>query len=93
MMKWTIEELTIARDAVSHLLAGLGLAEYTFTVEPRGAAGCEVRIEYAADEGWKSATLAVDDEAVLFASRQDPSAEGRLARSWREALRHARYTS
>lgn len=88
-MEWTHANLTRATEAVSDLLGRLGLQEYLFAVEPRGAE-CEVRVEYAATEGWKSATLHIAD-GVLLESRQDSSVHGEISRKWRAQLKHARY--
>lgn len=88
-MEWTHANLTSATEAVSELLARLGLQRYLFAVEPRGA-GCEVRLEYAATEGWKTTTLQVDD-ATLLASHRDPNVHDALARKWRASLKHALY--
>lgn len=90
-MEWTHANLTSATEAVSELLGRLGLEEYLFAVEPRGAR-CEVRVEYAATEGWRSALLYVDD-ATLLRSRHDPNAQNTLSRKWRADLKHARYKS
>ena len=88
-MEWTHANLTSATVAVSELLGRLGLQRYLFAVEPRGAS-CEVRVEYAATEGWKATTLKVDD-ATLLASHGDPNVQNTLSRKWRASLKHALY--
>jgi hypothetical protein len=90
-MEWTHANLTSATEAVSELLGRLGLQRYLFAVEPRGS-GCEVRVEYAATEGWKATTLHVDD-ATLLASHRDSNVQNTLSRKWRASLKHALYKS
>jgi hypothetical protein len=88
-MAWSYSDMTRAREAVEAALTRLGLAEYLFTVVPTGAE-CDVRIEYAATEGWKMATLRVA-EGELLASAADHVVQARLVREWRNELTHARY--
>jgi hypothetical protein len=48
-----------------------------------------VGVEYAATDGWRTATLHVGD-AALLASRTDPKVRSQLASQWRGRLIHAK---
>jgi hypothetical protein len=77
-----------ATEAVRLLLEELALEEYRFTIgfrEPES----EVRVEYAASDGWRNATLTVPDSALLR-SRQDGEVRSGLATEWRQKLRRAK---
>jgi hypothetical protein len=80
--------LTNATEAIRLLLSELALEDYRFTIDPREPES-EVGVEYAATDGWRTATLHVGD-AALLASRTDPKLRSQLASQWRETLIHAR---
>lgn len=89
-MDWTSANLKGAIKAVSELLARLGLHGYRFTLEP-SPSGWDVRVEYAATDGWRCALLRVDHEALL-AGQLDERQQRTLLRKWRAGLKHAEYS-
>jgi hypothetical protein len=89
-MEWTTANLKAATQAVNELLARLGLQGYRFSLEP-STSGWDVRVEYAATGGWKSALLRVD-RATLLGADLDGGQHGTLLRKWRASLRHAEYS-
>jgi len=83
-MEITAKQLTQARDTVEGLLEQLGLSAYLFEVEPR-ADHWEVRVECAANSGWQSSVLSVD-EKWLQACRIDAMVRNELLDEWRKHL-------
>jgi hypothetical protein len=77
-----------ATEAVRLLLEELALEEYRFTIGVREPES-EVRVEYAASDGWRNATLTVPDSALLK-SRQDSKVRNNLATEWRQKLTRAK---
>jgi hypothetical protein len=77
-----------ATEAVRLLLEELALEEYRFTIGLREPVS-EVRVEYAASDGWRNATLTVPD-AALLKSRQDSKLRSGLATEWRHRLTRAK---
>lgn len=86
-MKLTRQELAAATASVRELLERLRLQQYQFAVEPRPD-GCDVRIEYAASDGWRTAVLHVEERA-LASTRKEHGARQRLLGEWRRRLQHA----
>lgn len=87
-MDFTRADMTNTTHTVKLLLSDIGLDEYRFALEPRGAQ-TQVRIEYAATDGWRSTSFVVDDTA-LSASRRDRRAREALAREWCDRLVRAK---
>lgn len=85
---WKVGTVSSATEAVDKLLDELALAAYLFSLEPKQQ-NWEVRIEYAALDGWKTATLLVDG-ATLLSSRRDNAARRRLLEEWGHLLAAAR---
>jgi len=77
-----------ATEAVRLLLEELALEEYRFTIGLREPVS-EVRVEYAASDGWRNATLTVPD-AALLKSREDGQVRSGLATEWRQKLTRAK---
>jgi hypothetical protein len=87
-MDFNRADLASATEAIRLLLSELALEDYRFTIGPREPES-EVGVEYAASDGWRTATLHVGD-AALLASRTDPNVRRQLASQWRERLIHAK---
>ena len=85
---WKVGTVSSATEAVDVLLGELALAAYVFVVEPKRQSW-EVKIEYAALDGWRTATLTVDGKDLL-SSRHDNAARRRLLEEWGHALASAR---
>jgi hypothetical protein len=81
-------DLANAAEAIRLLLSELALQDYRFTIDPREP-GSDVGIEYAATDGWRTATLHVGD-AALLASRTDREVRSHLASQWGDRLIHAK---
>ena len=81
-------DLASATEAIRLLLTEIALEDYRFTIDAREPES-EVGVEYAATDGWRTATLHVVD-AALLASRTDPKVRSQLASQWRERLIHAK---
>ncbi len=83
-MPTSTDELLKATDAARALLDQLGLAAYTFEVEPREGEW-HVCVECAVAEGWQRSVLGTD-KALLLASAQDRGARKRLLADWSKHL-------
>jgi hypothetical protein len=83
-MEWTYENLIRAREIVAGLLDQLELDAYLFGVEPKDERW-EVRVEYAATDGWRTSTIMLDDDSLLASSR-DPAGRRKALDSFRQAL-------
>lgn len=87
-MEFTRADVANTTRAVRQVLGELGLDAYRFTVDPNGKER-QVRVEYAATDGWRSTTLRVDG-ATLIESLDDARARGNISRQWRDRLANAR---
>jgi hypothetical protein len=81
----TTRNLAQAKEAAGMLLDELGLAAYLFEVEPREDGDWQVRVDCAADGGWRSLVIPVDAEQLLDAAI-NPTARALMLEHWSRTL-------
>ncbi len=79
------EDIRVARKATESLLDQLGLHGFVYTLEHKEQ-GWTLRVDCAADEGVREATLVVD-LGELRASLGDPGARNKLLGQWEPHFR------
>lgn len=83
-MQWSIGTFIEARDAVAQLLSDLPLQNFRFDVEPHDD-GWQVRLEYAAGQTWKEATLHIEHGSLERALR-DTASRREVVERWKQQL-------
>ena len=83
-MPASIDELTLAREAVDSILDELHVDAYVFEVEPDSEIW-EIVIECAIAEGWQRIKLSVSREHLLH-SMDDAAIHQSLVATWRNRL-------
>ena len=64
----TTRNLAQAKDAAGSLLEQIGLQTYVFEVEPHETGDWHLRIDCAADDGWRSLVIPINVERLLASS-------------------------
>ena len=83
-MEITLDQMAQARETLSTLLEEIGLANYTFDIEPKEGQW-QVNVECAIDEGWESFQLTASAE-YLSRGKDDAILHQFLLDEWGGAL-------